>query len=201
MTWQWILAVFLVLSGMASFLPLIFERESKASRFFSLCYQLRLYQHLYPDEGQRSGRIISELISHKDRWTELTPETIGKRMRTIRELTGGDRGKHLLAVELGGALVQELASSGWIRSIDRYAVAPRSATDILQDFAVGISAKDAPAATDPDKDGKVRSWVRSKEIDLEQVVELLLAVIEILHARVETDTRDNGSEALATNDQ
>ena len=196
MSWHWFAASISILLGVVCFLPFVFEREAMASRFFSLCYQLKFYQHLFPGDRVRSGRIISELNTQKDRWLPLGFDTIGSRMRTIRELTGGDYGNHILAVELSGGLIQELAASGWICAVSRHAEAPLSATDIIHDLVGKLVGDIGIAVNDPEKDSKLREWLRNNEIDLEQVVELALAVIELLHARVEIERarRERNSE-------
>ena len=185
MSWQWSLAAALLFLAFACFLPMIFERETRASRFFSLSYQLKLVQHLFPADRERGPKLLSELITHKDRWSLFDTNSIGRRVRTIRELSGGDPKHHLLAVELSGVLVKDLASCGIIKMRDSHLGAPLSASDILARLAEDISPEFAPGKDYPDKDAKLRLWLRKEAIDIEQVVELMIAVIEILHARIE----------------
>jgi len=179
----WFLVAVLLGTGLFFILPVLFEKEVRESRFLSLTYRLKYLQHLFPDKGDELRALWLEWLPNKERWEKLNRESIGLRIRTVRQLTGSNI---LEAVSLSAELVREIVEWKELRPTKLHAEDPFSVGEVLKLLAERVD-KDFKVGNDLGIEGRrLREWLNSHPIDFEQVVELILAAVEILVSRLPT---------------
>lgn len=172
--------------------PFVFERYVREARFLSSTFDIKFDQHLFPGRQPNPDKAqFLRWLAQKELWIALTPDSIGKRAHAIRQLTGADNRGHLLALGEAGLLIHEISAAPWISPRTQHCEKPVEALEVIKALLPLLTSR---VSLDNGQDDIRRLLVEAR-IDLGQLVEVLLAVVDILEARIEADRLSPSTQA------
>lgn len=179
----WIVVAVCFGLGYALLAPLMFERTVQGADALRAKFNFRFFQYFYPQkrpgEAMMSEYLIARTSNDLGAYSSRR-QAIGERSNAIRQLTGSDVGNHVRALSAAGLLISHIAEEKWIKPMDQNCERPLSALDFLGILIPAMKSKALDSVSD------IRKSLVDDPVDLEQLVELLLAVVEIMEARIET---------------
>lgn len=172
-------------AGVLLLVPIIFEYSFRRARFLYFSFAYKMEQHLFPTRMMNplilEGYLVENEYTLRIETGEGLLHSIASRQNAIRQLTGEGIGGHLRALAEAGRLVSDIAESnrvGLIPTINPKPISPEYIiSTLLQLFEI-----DGGEITTADELAEV---MRKAPVHIEQLVELLLALVDLLVGRIE----------------
>jgi hypothetical protein len=171
--------------GTVLLLPVIFEYSVRRARFIYFAFAYRMQQHLFPDSVMDPA-LLDGYLEGNEYAIRIDPgkdllKSIAKRQNAIRQLTGEGMSGHLRALAEAGRLVSAIAESNRIELGDTSSERPISPERIINELLRLFCITSSEIETSD----QLANVMKESPVDIEQVVELLLAVVDLLVGRIE----------------